>query len=259
MIELAHKFSIDKLNLLRSKSMQVGNLRKIIASSVLVAFLAACSSTGETTDATASTQAAQAAVEAQALAEAEAMAEAQATAEAEAQATAEAEAKAAAEAIVEAQEEAASQAQAQAAKAAADAADVAQQVASEAAAVAAQKQQQAQDTAQALAHIIYFDFDQSTIKAEFRTALNGHAAYLSQNPSASIVLEGHADERGTREYNIALGERRGNAVSRYLVVQGVSIDAIEVVSFGEERPVNAGHDSASWSENRRVEIRYINY
>ncbi len=160
---------------------------------------------------------------------------------------------------MEAQAEAASQAQAQAAKAAADAADVAQQAASEAAAVAAQKQQQAQDTAQALAHIIYFDFDQSTIKAEFRTALNGHAAYLSQNPSASIVLEGHADERGTREYNIALGERRGNAVSRYLVVQGVSIDAIEVVSFGEERPVNAGHDSASWSENRRVEIRYINY
>ena len=134
--------------------------------------------------------------------------------------------------------------------------------ANEAAAVAedlAQQQQQAQDTAQALAHIIYFDFDQSTIKAEFRTALNGHAAYLSQNPSASIVLEGHADERGTREYNIALGERRGNAVSRYLVVQGVSIDAIEVVSFGEERPVNAGNDSASWSENRRVEIRYINY
>tara|TARA_B110000211_G_scaffold116634_1_gene135071 strand:- start:21106 stop:21813 length:708 start_codon:yes stop_codon:yes gene_type:complete len=235
--------------------MQVGNLSKIIASSVLVAFLAACSSTGETTDAAASTQAAQAAAEAQVLAEAQAMADVQANAEAEAQA----EAQAAAEAIVQAEAEAANQAQAQAA---ADAADAAQQAANEAAAVAedlAQQQQQAQDTAQALAHIIYFDFDQSTIKAEFRTALNGHAAYLSQNPSASIVLEGHADERGTREYNIALGERRGNAVSRYLVVQGVSIDAIEVVSFGEERPVNAGNDSASWSENRRVEIRYINY
>jgi len=238
--------------------MQVGNLSKVIASSVLVAFLAACSSTGETTDATASTQAAQAAAEAQATAqataEAQAAAEAQATAvaEAQAQATAEAEAQAVAESIVQAQEEAE----------AAEAADAAQQAANEAAAVAeniAQQQQQAQETAQALAHIIYFDFDQSTIKAEFRTALNGHAAYLSQNPSASIVLEGHADERGTREYNIALGERRGNAVSRYLVVQGVSIDAIEVVSFGEERPVNAGHDSASWSENRRVEIRYINY
>jgi len=120
-------------------------------------------------------------------------------------------------------------------------------------------QQEEEEIAQALAHIIYFDFDQSTIKAEYRAALNGHAAYLSQNPSANIVLEGNADERGTREYNIALGERRGNAVSRYLVVQGVSVDAIEVVSFGEERPVNAGHNSAAWAENRRVEIRYINY
>ncbi|MDC9720281.1 MAG: peptidoglycan-associated lipoprotein Pal [Gammaproteobacteria bacterium] len=188
--------------------MQVGNLSKVIASSVLVVFLAACSSTGATTDATASTQAAAALAEAQALEEAQATAAAQQAAE---------------------------------------------NKVAQAAAEAAQK------ATQALAHIIYFDFDQSTIKAEFRTALNGHAAYLSQNPSARIVLEGHADERGTREYNIALGERRGNAVSRYLVVQGVSVDSIEVVSFGEERPVNAGHDSASWSENRRVEIRYINY
>jgi peptidoglycan-associated lipoprotein len=235
MLELLTNFLIGKLKLLRSKSMQMGNLSKIIAASVLVAFLAACSSTGKTTDTTASTQAAQVAAEAAALAEAQALADAQALAEAQAQAAAQA-------------------------QALADA-DAAQQAASEAAAVAESlaQQQQAQDTAQALAHVIYFDFDQSTIKAEFRTALNGHAAYLSQNPSARIVLEGHADERGTREYNIALGERRGNAVSRYLVVQGVSVDAIEVVSFGEERPVNAGQDSASLSENRRVEIRYINY
>ncbi len=89
--------------------------------------------------------------------------------------------------------------------------------------------------------------------------LNGHAAFLAQNPGARIVLEGHADERGTREYNMALGERRGNSVSRYLVVQGVSVDAIEVVSFGEERPVNEGHNESSWSENRRVEIRYATY
>jgi peptidoglycan-associated lipoprotein len=216
--------------------MQMGNLGKFIISGVMVAFLAACSTTGETTDATASTQAAQVAVDNTSLAEAQALIEAAAAAKAAA-----AEAKALAAAAVQAE-----------AKAAADAAQ-------QAAANVAQQQQQAQEAAQALAHIIYFDFDQSTIKAEFRTALNGHAAYLSQNPSASIVLEGHADERGTREYNIALGERRGNAVSRYLVVQGVSVDAIEVVSFGEERPVNAGHDSASWSENRRVEIRYINY
>jgi len=215
--------------------MQVGNLSKVIASSVLVAFLGACSTTGETTDTTASTQAALVAAEAQALAEAQAQAEAQALAEAQilAEATVQAEANAA-EAALQAENDATAKA-------------------------AAMAQQEDEKNAQALAHIIYFDFDQSTIKAEFRAALNGHAAYLSQNPSANIVLEGHADERGTREYNIALGERRGNAVSRYLVVQGVSVDAIEVVSFGEERPVNAGHDSASWAENRRVEIRYINY
>jgi peptidoglycan-associated lipoprotein len=217
--------------------MQVGNLSKVIASSVLVAFLGACSTTGETTDTTASTQAALVAAEAQALAEAqaEAQAEVQALAEAQilAEATVQAEANAA-EAALQAENDATAKA-------------------------AAMAQQEDEKNAQALAHIIYFDFDQSTIKAEFRAALNGHAAYLSQNPSANIVLEGHADERGTREYNIALGERRGNAVSRYLVVQGVSVDAIEVVSFGEERPVNAGHDSASWAENRRVEIRYINY
>jgi len=217
--------------------MQMGNLSKVIASSVLVAFLGACSTTGETTDTTASTQAALVAAEAQALAEAEAQAQAQAQALAEAQTLAEATVQAeanAAEAALQAENDATAKA-------------------------AAMAQQEDEKNAQALAHIIYFDFDQSTIKAEFRAALNGHAAYLSQNPSANIVLEGHADERGTREYNIALGERRGNAVSRYLVVQGVSVDAIEVVSFGEERPVNAGHDSASWAENRRVEIRYINY
>jgi len=215
----------------------MGNLSKVIASSVLVAFLGACSTTGETTDTTASTQAALVAAEAQALAEAEAQAQAQAQALAEAQTLAEATVQAeanAAEAALQAENDATAKA-------------------------AAMAQQEDEKNAQALAHIIYFDFDQSTIKAEFRAALNGHAAYLSQNPSANIVLEGHADERGTREYNIALGERRGNAVSRYLVVQGVSVDAIEVVSFGEERPVNAGHDSASWAENRRVEIRYINY
>ena len=220
--------------------MQMGNLSKIIASSVLVGFLAACSSTGETTDATASTQAASLAAEAQAVEQAQAEAQAQAQAEAKAKALVEAEQAAAAAAQAEAE----AQAQAEA-NAAAEA--------------AAQALAQQEEAAKALAHIIYFDFDQATIKAEYRTALNGHAAYLSQNPSAKIVLEGHADERGTREYNIALGERRGNAVSRYLVVQGVSVDAIEVVSFGEERPVNEGHDSASWSENRRVEIRYINY
>ena len=203
--------------------MQEVNLSKIVASSVLVAFLAACSSTGETTDARASAQAAQVAVEAASLAQTQA--DAQALKDAQALADAEA----------------------------------AQQAADNAVAQISAQKQQAQKAAQALAHIIYFDFDQSTIKPEFRTALNSHAAYLRQNLLARIVLEGHADERGTREYNIALGERRGNAVSRYLVVQGVSIEAIEVVSFGEERPVNSGSESASLSENRRVEVRYVNF
>ena len=215
--------------------MQEVNLSKIVASSVLVAFLAACSSTGETTDARASAQAAQVAVEAASLAQTQA----------DAQALKDAQAVAAAAALIEAQ-------------ALADA-EAAQQAADNAVAQVAAQKQQAQKAAQALAHIIYFDFDQSTIKPEFRTALNSHAAYLRQNLSARIVLEGHADERGTREYNIALGERRGNAVSRYLVVQGVSIEAIEVVSFGEERPVNSGSESASLSENRRVEVRYVNF
>ena len=201
----------------------------------MVAFLAACSSTGETTDASASAQAAQVAAEAASLAQTQA----------DAQALKDAQAAAAAAALIKAQ-------------ALADA-EAAQQAADNAAAQVAAQKQQARKAAEALAHVIYFDFDQSTIKAEFRTALNGHAAYLSQNPSAKIVLEGHADERGTREYNIALGERRGNAVSRYLVVQGVSIEAIEVVSFGEERHVNSGSDSASLAENRRVEVRYVNY
>jgi peptidoglycan-associated lipoprotein len=143
--------------------MQEVNLSKIVASSVLVAFLAACSSTGETTDARASAQAAQVAVEAASLAQTQA--DAQALKDAQALADAEA----------------------------------AQQAADNAVAQVAAQKQQAQKAAQALAHIIYFDFDQSTIKPEFRTALNSHAAYLSQNLSARIVLEGHADERGTRE------------------------------------------------------------
>jgi peptidoglycan-associated lipoprotein len=109
-----------------------------------------------------------------------------------------------------------------------------------------------------LDNIIYFDFDQSTIPVDFREVLNGHVSYLRQNPHVNVLLEGHADERGTREYNMALGERRGNAVSRYLAIQGVSMDAIEVVSFGEERPIMTGRNEGSWAANRRVIIRYKN-
>ncbi len=107
-----------------------------------------------------------------------------------------------------------------------------------------------------LTTIFYFDFDQSQVKAEAVQALRGHAKYLVANPSANVVLEGHADERGTREYNIALGERRAQAIARVLTVNGVSSSQIEVVSFGEEKPAVMGHNDSSWAQNRRVELKY---
>jgi peptidoglycan-associated lipoprotein len=107
-----------------------------------------------------------------------------------------------------------------------------------------------------LATVFYFDFDQTQVKAEAVAALRGHAKYLVANPSASVVLEGHADERGTREYNMALGERRAQAIARVLTVNGVSSSQIELVSFGEEKPVVMGHNDSSWAQNRRVELKY---
>ena len=104
--------------------------------------------------------------------------------------------------------------------------------------------------------VFYFDFDKSIVRPESREALAKHAEYLVSHPDARIVLEGHADERGTREYNMALGERRAKAISRYLTIQGVAASQIETVSFGEEVPVAFGHDSDAWQLNRRVEVRY---
>ncbi|ADZ91224.1 peptidoglycan-associated lipoprotein Pal [Marinomonas mediterranea] len=104
--------------------------------------------------------------------------------------------------------------------------------------------------------VFYFDFDKSIVRPEAREALAKHAEFLVANPDARVVLEGHADERGTREYNMALGERRAKAVARYLTIQGVAASQIESVSFGEEVPVAFGHDDASWQLNRRVEVRY---
>lgn len=103
---------------------------------------------------------------------------------------------------------------------------------------------------------IYFDFDKSEIKPEARTVLEAHAKYLSENRSASVTLEGHADERGTREYNVALGERRANSARQFLTLMGASGQQIRTVSYGEERPVAEGHDEESWRLNRRVEIIY---
>jgi len=104
--------------------------------------------------------------------------------------------------------------------------------------------------------VIYFDFDQSDIKSEFRAIIQAHAEYLANNSNVSVTLEGHADERGTREYNIALGERRANAVQRMLTLQGVSVSQVRVISYGEERPAALGHDEASLALNRRVEFVY---
>ena len=86
--------------------------------------------------------------------------------------------------------------------------------------------------------------------------LRAHAQHLNTNPNAMVRLEGHADERGTREYNVALGERRGNAVAKYLRLNGVSASQMEVISYGEEKPVAYGHDEQSWAANRRVELVY---
>ncbi len=105
--------------------------------------------------------------------------------------------------------------------------------------------------------VFYFDFDQSVVRQEGFADLEAHARYLAQNPSASVRLEGHADERGTREYNIALGERRAQSVERLMVVNGASANQIETVSYGEEKPAVLGHDAASWSQNRRVELKYL--
>ncbi len=104
--------------------------------------------------------------------------------------------------------------------------------------------------------IIYFEYNSNEISSEYRSAIEAHAAYLSQNPSTTITLEGHADERGSREYNLALGESRAQAVKQQMLILGASSSQIRLVSYGEERPAIDGHDESSWQQNRRVEILY---
>ncbi len=103
---------------------------------------------------------------------------------------------------------------------------------------------------------VYFDFDKSEIKPEFQQIMACHAKYLRDRPSAQIRLEGNTDERGTREYNLGLGERRGNAVSSALQADGGSASQLSVVSYGKEKPVCREHNEDCWSKNRRVEIVY---
>ena len=111
-------------------------------------------------------------------------------------------------------------------------------------------------SAEMLNGVFYFDFDQAIVKRVGHKELDKHARVLSNDRYMRVRLEGHADERGTREYNLALGERRANAVRAYLVAQGASRSQIEVVSYGEEKPQNSGHTESSWAQNRRVEIVY---
>lgn len=105
---------------------------------------------------------------------------------------------------------------------------------------------------------VYFDFDQYQIKPEYRALVEAHAKYLKDHPRTSIRLEGNADERGSREYNLALGQKRAVAVEQAMNVLGVPNSQIETISFGKEKPKAAGHDEASWAENRRVDLVYPN-
>lgn len=104
--------------------------------------------------------------------------------------------------------------------------------------------------------IIYFDYDKDTVKSEYTEIVQAHARYLNENRGRKIRLEGHADERGSREYNMALGQRRGDAVRRAASVLGVGGDRMEIISFGEDKPRSTGRDEAAYAQNRRVEIVY---
>lgn len=103
---------------------------------------------------------------------------------------------------------------------------------------------------------IYFDFDRSEIRPDFVAVLRAHAEYLSANPGADLTIEGHCDERGSREYNIGLGERRADAIQRFLEAEGVSRAQINTISYGEERPDSLGHNEEAWSLNRRGVLVY---
>jgi peptidoglycan-associated lipoprotein len=103
-------------------------------------------------------------------------------------------------------------------------------------------------------HSIYFDYDRDEIKPQFRGVIEVDAKYLRENPAAHARIEGNADERGSREYNVALGQRRAEAVMKTLRLLGVPADRMEAVSFGEEKPRGTGHDEASWAENRRDDV-----
>ena len=104
--------------------------------------------------------------------------------------------------------------------------------------------------------VIYFDYDSANIRADFNDTVAAHASYLAANPNTVVTIEGHADERGSREYNLALGEHRSLAVRKQLVLLGASAAQIKTVSYGEERPAVDGHDDSAYGQNRRAELVY---
>ena len=107
-----------------------------------------------------------------------------------------------------------------------------------------------------LSRLVYFDYDDFSVKPEFMPVLEGHASFLNADRQRRVVLEGHTDERGGREYNLALGQKRADAVRRSLALLGVSESQMESVSFGKEKPANPGADEEAYRQNRRVELNY---
>ena len=104
---------------------------------------------------------------------------------------------------------------------------------------------------------VYFGFDEYTVQTKYQKMLSVHASYLKANPKQKIIIQGNTDERGTAEYNLALGQRRSDAVRKSLNLMGVSDDQMEAVSFGKEKPKAEGDNEAAWAENRRADIVYI--
>jgi peptidoglycan-associated lipoprotein len=101
---------------------------------------------------------------------------------------------------------------------------------------------------------VYYEFDKYEIKPEYRTLVESHARWLKSNPGARLTIEGNADEQGSREYNLALGQRRAESVSKLMMLMGVRAEQVEAISYGEERPRSNGHDEKAWSENRRSDF-----
>ncbi|MCK5664692.1 MAG: OmpA family protein, partial [Thiotrichaceae bacterium] len=107
--------------------------------------------------------------------------------------------------------------------------------------------------------VIYFDYNQASIRTEYMILINTHAKLAAKYPQLKMRLEGHADERGSREYNVALSEQRSQSVKRIMGIQGARSGQIKTIGYGEEIPIVMGHNKDSWQQNRRVEIKYENY